>query len=147
VTATAILAREEQPPTGQQAVAWRLLTNREADTLGAVVALIDWYRRRWLAEIFFRILKSGCRVEALQLGTLERLERALVIYLIIAWRILHLVTWGRHCPNPGKPPLGQRLRWVSRSQKTRAWRVCSPWASPPLKLPPVDNAWNGCLTD
>ena len=99
VTATAILAREEQPPTGQQAVAWRLLTNREADTLEAVVELIDWYHRRWLAEIFFRILKSGCRVEALQLGTLERLERALVIYLIIAWRILHLVTWGRHCPN------------------------------------------------
>jgi hypothetical protein len=98
VTATAILAREEQPPTGQQAVAWRLLTNREADTLGAVVALIDWYRRRWLAEIFFRILKSGCRVEALQLGTLERLERALVIYLIIAWRILHLVTWGAALP-------------------------------------------------
>jgi hypothetical protein len=23
----------------------------------------------------------------------------LVIYLIIAWRILHLVTWGRDCPN------------------------------------------------
>ena len=38
-------------------------------------------------------------MEALQLGTLERLERALVIYLIIAWRILHLVTWRRHCPN------------------------------------------------
>lgn len=35
-------------------------------------------------EIFFRILKSGCRVEALQLGTLERLECALVIYLIVA---------------------------------------------------------------
>jgi hypothetical protein len=33
-------------------------------------------------EIFFRILKSGCRVEALQLGTVARLERALVIYLI-----------------------------------------------------------------
>ena len=70
-----------------------------AETLEAVVELIDWYRRRWLAEIFFRILKSGCRVEALQLGTLERLERALVIYLISAWRILHLVTWGRKCPD------------------------------------------------
>jgi hypothetical protein len=44
-------------------------------------------------------LKSGCRIEALQLGTLERLERALVIYLTIAWRILHLVTWGRDCPD------------------------------------------------
>src|SRR5512142_484978 len=48
---------------------------------------------------FFSILTSGCRIEALQLGTLERLERALVIYLIIAWRILHLVTWGRDCPD------------------------------------------------
>ena len=35
----------------------------------------------------------------MQLGTFERLERALVIYLIIAWPILHLVTWGRDCPN------------------------------------------------
>ena len=64
-----------------------------------MVELIDGYRRRWLVEIFFRIWKSGCRVEALQLATLERLERALVIDLIIAWRILHLVTWGRDCPN------------------------------------------------
>ncbi len=38
-------------------------------------------------------------MEALQLGTLERLERALVIYLIIAWRILHLVIWGREGPD------------------------------------------------
>lgn len=99
VTVTAILAREEQPPAGEKPIVWRLLTNRTAETLEAVVELIDWYRRRWLVEIFFRILKSGCRVEALQLGTLERLERALVIYLIIAWRILHLVTWGRECPD------------------------------------------------
>ena len=96
---TAILAREERPPAGQNAVEWRLLTHRIAESLDAVVELIEWYRRRWLVEIFFKILKSGCRVEALQLGTLERLERALVLYLIIAWRILHLVTWGRDCPN------------------------------------------------
>lgn len=96
---TAILAREEHPPAGAKPIEWRLLTNRVAETLEQVVELIDWYRRRWLAEVFFRILKSGCRVEALQLGTLERLERALVIYLIIAWRILHLVTWGRDCPD------------------------------------------------
>ena len=99
VTVTAILAREERPPVGEQAIVWRLSTNCPAETLETVVELIDWYRRRWLVEIFFRILKSGCRVESLQLGTLERLERALVIYLIIAWRILHGVTWGRECPN------------------------------------------------
>lgn len=96
---TAILAREEHPPLGEKAIEWRLLTNRTAETLEQVVELINWYRRRWLIEIFFSILTSGCRIEALQLGTLERLERALVIYLIIAWRILHLVTWGRDCPD------------------------------------------------
>jgi len=139
VTVTAILAREEHPPAGEKVIEWRLLTNRTAETLEAVVELIDWYRRRWLIEIFFRIFKSGCRVEALQLGTLERLERALVIYLIIAWRILHLVTWGRDCPNmpcdvvfdpeewqaawivahrhpppETPPPLGQMVRLIAR---------------------------------
>jgi hypothetical protein len=99
LTVTAILAREENPPPGEKALEWRLLTNRVAETLEAVVELIDWYRRRWLVEIFFRLLKTGCRVEALQLGTLERWERALVIYLIIAWRILYWVTWGRECPD------------------------------------------------
>lgn len=78
VTVTAILAREAHPPAGQKAIEWRLLTHRTAEPLEAVVELVDGYRRRWLAD-FFRIWKSGCRVEALQLGTLERLERALVL--------------------------------------------------------------------
>jgi hypothetical protein len=128
VTVTAILAREEQPPAGQPALVWRLLTNRTADTLEDVVQLIDWYRKRWLIEIFFRIWKSGCRVEALQLGTLERLERALVIYLIIAWRILNLVTWGRDCPNLPCDVVFDPEEWQA------AWIVahrCQPPATPP----------------
>lgn len=60
---------------------------------------VSWYRRRWLTKIFFRILKSGCRVEALQLATVERWERALVIYLVIGWRILYLMMLGRDCPD------------------------------------------------
>jgi hypothetical protein len=64
----------------------------------AVLRVGSYWRRR-LMEIFFRIIKSGCRVEALQLATAERLERALVIYLVIAWRILYLVPLGRDCPH------------------------------------------------
>lgn len=128
VTVTAILAREEHPPGGEKAIEWRVLTNRTAETFEAVVELIDWYRRRWLVEIFFRILKSGCRVEALQLGTLERLERALVIYLIVAWRILHLVTWGRDCPNLPCEVVFDPEEWQA------AWivaRRCPPPEAPP----------------
>lgn len=130
VTVTALLAREEQPPAGQAAIEWRRRTNRVADTLEAVVELIDWYRKRWLIEIFFRILKSGCRVEALQLGTLERLERALVIYLIIAWRILHLVTWGRDCPNLPCDVVFDAEEWQA------AWIVAHR-AKPPQTPPPL----------
>src|SRR5512135_3879223 len=128
VTVTAILAREEAPPAGEKALEWRLLTNRVAETLEAVVELIAWYRCRWLVEIFFRILQSGCRVEALHLGTLERLERAVVIYLIIAWRILHLVTWGRECPELPGEVMFDPAEWQA------AWIVAH--RRPPPETPP-----------
>ena len=130
VTVTAILAREEQPPAGKKAVEWRRLTNRTAETLEVVVELIDWYRRRWLVEIFFRIWKSGCRVEARQLGTLERLERALVLYLMSAWRILHLVTWGRDCPHLPCDVVFDPEEWQA------AWIVAHR-AQPPQTPPPL----------
>jgi hypothetical protein len=36
--------------------------------------LIDWYRARWEIELFFHVLKNGCRVEALQLEPLAKLS-------------------------------------------------------------------------
>jgi hypothetical protein len=45
------------------------------------------------------VLKNACRVEALQLGTIERIERALALYLVVAWRIAHLMRLGRTCPD------------------------------------------------
>ena len=128
VTVTALLAREEQPPAEQPALVWRLLTNRPAETLDDVVQLIDWYRKRWLIEVFFRIWKAGCRVEALQLGTFERLERALVVYLIIAWRILHLVTWGRDCPQLPCEVVFDPEEWQA------AWIVA--YRAKPPEIPP-----------
>lgn len=41
--------------------------------------MIDWYRARWEIEMFFHVLKNGCRIEALQLGSIEKIERALVL--------------------------------------------------------------------
>jgi hypothetical protein len=51
-----------------------LLTNRAATTLEESTELIDWCRCRWEIEIFFDVLKNGCKVEALQLSSIERLE-------------------------------------------------------------------------
>lgn len=126
---TVILAREETPPAGEKPIEWLLVTNEAVDTLDAACLRIAWYRRRWLAEIFFRVVKSGCRVEALQLGTVERLERALVIYLIIAWRILHLVTLGRDCPHLPCEVVFAPEEWQA------AWLVAK--RQPPPPMPPI----------
>ena len=62
------------------------------------VELLDWYRARWEIELFFLILKEGCRIEALQLGERERIETALALYLVVAWRINRLMRLGRTLP-------------------------------------------------
>ena len=80
-------------------IEWRLLTNRTAETLEAVAELIDWYRARWEIELLFLVLKEGCRVEALQLATMERIERALALFLVVAWRIARLMRLGRTVPD------------------------------------------------
>ena len=49
--------------------------------------------------MFFHVLKNGCRIEAMQLGGIEKIERALVLYMIVAWRIARLMRLGRSCPD------------------------------------------------
>jgi len=99
LSVTSIVAREVDAPPGIKPVEWRLLSNRCARTRAQVVELIDWYRARWEIEMLFDILKNGCRIEALQLSEMERLERAIAMYLVVAWRIAHLMRMGRTCPD------------------------------------------------
>ena len=99
LTVTCIIARENGAPPGVKSIEWRLLTNRGATSVSEVAELIDWYRARWEIEMLFNVLKNGCKVEELQLGTIERIERALALYLIVAWRIAHLMRMGRTCPD------------------------------------------------
>ena len=99
VDITCLIAREVGAPPGVKAIEWRLLTNRIADTLEVAAELIDWYRARWEIELLFLVLKEGCRVEALQLSTVERLERALALFLVVSWRIARLMRLGRTVPD------------------------------------------------
>jgi hypothetical protein len=89
------------------------------------VLRIEWYRRRWLIEMFFRTLKTGCKVEELQLSTKERLEKAIVIYMIIAWRVLMLMTLGRDVPELPCEVIFDREEWQA------AWIVSQKKSLPP----------------
>lgn len=95
----AILAEETDPPAGEDPVCWLLLTSKKVDTLGEARRILSLYLRRWDIEVFHRVLKTGCRVESIQLKTSESLIAALMIYAVIAWRILYLTHLGRQCPD------------------------------------------------
>ena len=44
-------------------------------------------------------LVRHCKVEALQLASLARIERALALFMVVSWRIARLVRLGRTCPD------------------------------------------------
>ncbi len=73
--------------------------SRKMQRLGRERKFIEWYRARWEIEMFFHVLKTGCRVEALQLASLPKIERALALFMVVSWRIGRLMRLGRTCPD------------------------------------------------
>ena len=94
-----VLAQEIDAPDGVEPLEWMLLTTVAVDDKAAAFQRLDWYARRWGIEIYHRILKSGCRVEARQLENDHRLTNSLAIDLIIAWRIYYLTSLGERTPD------------------------------------------------
>jgi hypothetical protein len=127
IEVTCLIAAEIDVPVGATPVVWRLLTNRAVPTLDAAIELVDWYRARWEIELLFLTLKEGCRVEALQLGTVARIERALAVYLVVAWRIGLLMRQGRAHPDADAEQLLTREEWQA------AWILVQ--KPPPTQVP------------
>jgi hypothetical protein len=109
----AILAEETDPPAGEDPIRWLLLTSKEVTTLEEARRILNLYLRRWDIEVFHRVLKTGCRVERIQLKTGQALINALMIYAVIAWRILYLTHLGRQCPDLPCGSVFEEAEWKS----------------------------------
>ncbi len=97
VTLYGLLVQEDSPPPGVKPLVWRLLTTVPV-TCDADVQVLTWYRLRWRIEDWHRVLKTGCRVEYLGHRTEDRLERAVTMQAVIAWRLLTMTLLGRETP-------------------------------------------------
>jgi hypothetical protein len=80
-------------------------------------------------EVYFRILKTGCRVEEIQLETMDRLQNCLAFYKIIAARVLYLTYLNRTAPQLPCTAVFTASEWKS------AWRVVK--QKPLPKQPPT----------
>lgn len=95
----AVYVLEEDPPEFCEAISWMLLTTEPVSCFDDACRILQWYTCRWIIELFFRVLKSGCRAEERQLERAERLIRCLALDCVVAWRILYLTILGRELPD------------------------------------------------
>jgi Transposase DNA-binding/Transposase Tn5 dimerisation domain len=136
----AVLVREVAPPAEGEPIEWLLLTTVAVDTVDDAIDRVHWYSGRWGIEVWHRILKSGCRLEARQFETAERLQRSVALYSVLAWRILYATMLARSVPDapcsvllepdewqalycaihrvprppPEPPTLGQAVTWIAQ---------------------------------
>ena len=94
-----VSAVELDSPEGQEKIFWQLITNVPTESFEDAVTRIQWYTQRWKIEIFHRTLKSGCKVEELQLETADKLMKLIAIYSIIALDIMLLSYIARTYPD------------------------------------------------
>src|SRR5262249_7601088 len=92
-------------------VEWLLLTTLPVDDPKQVRKVIQYYCTRWMIEILFRTLKSGCRVEERRFEHLDRLLPCLAVYLIVAWRTLYVCRLGRSCPEINCEAVFEPCEW------------------------------------
>jgi len=130
VTVNVVLVREVNPPEGDEPVEWMLLTSLPIDDEEQVRLVIQYYCGRWMIEVFFRVLKSGCRVEERLFEQMDRLLSCLAVYMIVAWRTLYVCRLGRSCPEISCDAVFEPAEWKS------VWKVVRRM-DPPRDPPPL----------
>jgi hypothetical protein len=94
----AVYVVEPNPPDGEEPIEWMLLTNLPVRSFDEAYEKVLWYCLRWRIEMYFKVLKSGFRVEACRLAHAERLARYLTVMSIVAWRLFMITLMARTDP-------------------------------------------------
>lgn len=134
VSVNVVLVSEVDPPADEVPIEWILLSSLPIDgdddqaISRLVMLIIDYYCVRWMIEIFFRVLKSGCRVEERRFEHIDRMLPCLAIYLIVAWRTLYVCRLGRATPDLDCEAVFEPAEWKSAYQFVTGRR---PPAKPP----------------
>jgi hypothetical protein len=128
VAVNVVLVSEVNPPPGDEPLEWLLLTSLPIDSVEQARQIVQYYCVRWMIEVFFRVLKTGCRVEERLFEYMDRLLTCLAVYLIVAWRTLYVCRLGRSCPETSCEAVFEPAEWKS------VWKVVrreDPPAAPP----------------
>ncbi len=99
ITINVVSATEKNPPDGENAISWVLLTNLPVKCFSDAKEKVEWYAKRWGIETWHKVLKSGCKVEHCLLETADRLKRYLTLFSIIGVQLMNITYFARVAPD------------------------------------------------
>ena len=111
VKVNAVMTIEIDPPEGETPIGWILITDLPIETFDDVKNVIKYYLCRWQIELFFKVLKSGCKIEERQLQAAYRMENLITIFMILAWRVMFTMMLGRVCPDISAGDIFEAAEW------------------------------------
>ena len=129
VTVNVVLVREPNPPPSEPPVEWMLLTTLPSGTHQQVRTIVEHYCKRWCIEVFFKTLKTGCRIEHRRFEQIDRVLPCLAMYLIVAWRLAFVCHLGRECPDINCEAIFEPAEWKAVSAAVHR--------QPPGETPPT----------
>ena len=98
VEVSVVWVTEVNPPVKATPLEWLLITNSKVNDFDQAIQRIRWYRMRWQIEVYFKVLKSGTKIEHCRLQTQQRLRRYIALMSVIAWRLYWVTMYNRHAP-------------------------------------------------
>jgi hypothetical protein len=106
-----ILVREKNPPRKVQGLEWVLLTDLEVHNFHQAQEKINWYKCRWQIEVFHKVLKTVCKVEACRLRSADQLKKYLTLASITAWKLGSMVQVSRSHPEESCSIILEEYKW------------------------------------
>lgn len=113
ITVNVVLCEEVHPPEGAEPISWMLVTTLPTETDEDVQLIISAYCVRWQIEVYFRTLKSGCRIEERRFEDIDRVLNCLAFYSVVAWRVMYVCHLGRECPDLPCEVIFEPSEWKS----------------------------------
>ena len=106
-----IKAEEKNPPKGKKPISWTILTISPIKSAADAIKILEYYTARWNIEIFFKVLKSGCKVEKIRLEKLDRLLPCIAFYMSVAARIMFLSKIEKICADLSADVIFSPFEW------------------------------------
>jgi hypothetical protein len=113
ITVNVVQVREVAAPAGDVPVEWMLITSLPIASVEQVREVVQYYAVRFMIEVLFRVLKSGCRVEQRRFEHLSRMLPCVAVYLMVAWRTLMVCRLGRSSPDLDCEAIFDPAEWKS----------------------------------